>query len=94
MSATAIGIVCLTCSGIYYFDPALIEQRYVAIDLRGDGEIAVGGDTTFVLDREIGDFFDASRDGTSGYYWLFALLVIGCERWCDGFLVVYSIDFF
>ena len=92
LSATATGIACLTCSGIYYFDPALTEQRHVAIDLRGDGEIAVGGDTTFVLDRELGDLPDASGGGTPGYYWLFALSATGRELWRDGSPVAHSVD--
>src|SRR5215468_1551517 len=54
LSTTASGIACLTCNGIFYFDPALSEQRHVAIDLRGDGELATGGDTTFVFDRDPG----------------------------------------
>jgi hypothetical protein len=54
LSATATGVACLTCDGIYYFDPALSAQRHVAIDLAGTGELAVGGDTTFVCARDPG----------------------------------------
>lgn len=92
LSATATGIACLTCNGIYYFDPALTEQRHLAIDLQGSGELAVGGDTTFVLDREIVDAPDASRGGTPGYYWLFALSATGRELWRDGTPVAHSAD--
>lgn len=94
LSATATGIACLTCSGIYYFDPALTEQRHVAIDLHGDGEFAVAGDTTFVLDDEIedGNFNDANRGDTPGYYWLFALSATGRELWRDGTPVLHNLD--
>ncbi|HEX3474361.1 MAG TPA: hypothetical protein VHT91_04920 [Kofleriaceae bacterium] len=92
LSATATGIACLTCSGIYYFDPALTEQRHVAIDLRGDGQLAVAGDTTFVLDDDIGDLPDASRGGTPGSYSLFALSATGQELWRHDGSVLHNID--
>jgi hypothetical protein len=83
LSATATGIACLTCSGIYDFDPALTEQRHVAIDLHGDGELATGGDTTFVLDRDTGLPADAGGGGTPADYQLFALSATGRELWRD-----------
>jgi hypothetical protein len=83
LAATATGIACLTCSGIYYFDPALTEQRHVAVDLRGSGELAIGGDTTFVLDRDTGLPADAGGGGTPADYELFALSATGRELWRD-----------
>ncbi|HEX3759383.1 MAG TPA: hypothetical protein VHW23_11785 [Kofleriaceae bacterium] len=77
LSATATGVACLTCGGIYYFDAALTEQRYVALDLEGTGELAMGGDTSFVFDRDPG--------GAAGpaHYQLFALSATGRELWRD-----------
>ena len=85
LSTTASGIACLTCSGIYYFDPALTEQRHVAIDLMGSGELAIGGDTTFVFDRDPGTAADAGSGGTPADYQLFALSATGRELWRDDF---------
>lgn len=82
LSATATGIACLTCSGIYYFDPALTQQRHVAIDLNGSGELAIGGDTTFVFDRDPGL---AADPGTPADYQLFALSASGRELWRQDF---------
>jgi hypothetical protein len=83
LSATASGVACLTCSGIFYFDPALTEQRHVAIDLDGSGELAIGGDTTLVLDRDPGLAADTGSGGTPADYQLFALSATGRELWRD-----------
>lgn len=83
--ATADGVACLTCGGIYYFDPALSERRHVAVDLMGSGELAIGGDTTFVFDRDPGIAADAGSGGTPPHYELFALSATGRELWRDDF---------
>jgi hypothetical protein len=83
LSASASGVACLTCSGIFYFDPALTEQRHVAIDLNGSGELAIGGDTTFVFDNDPGLPAGAGSGGTPEHYQLFALSATGRELWRD-----------
>ena len=86
LTATASGIACLTCGGIFYFDPALSEQRHVAIELTGAGELATGGDTTFVFDRDAGG--DPAATGSAArppHYQLFALSAAGRELWRDDF---------
>ncbi len=86
LSATASGVACLTCNGIFYFDPALTEQRHVAIDLLGLGELATGGDTTFVFDRDPGLDADASGGvAQPAHYQLSALSAAGRELWRDDF---------
>jgi hypothetical protein len=85
LSASASGVACLTCSGIFYFDPALTEQRHVAIDLNGSGELAIGGDTTFVFDNDPGLPAGAGSGGTPEHYQLFALSATGRELWRDDF---------
>jgi hypothetical protein len=86
LSATASGVACLTCGGIYYFDPALSEQRHVAIDLLGTGELATGGDTTFVFDRDPGRGAEASGGvAQPAHYQLSALSAAGRELWRDDF---------
>lgn len=79
LTATASGVACLTCGGIYYFDPALSEQRHVAVDLAGSGELAIGGDTTFVFDR------DPGGPARPADYQLSALSSAGRELWRDDF---------
>lgn len=86
LSATASGVACLTCNGIFYFDPALSEQRHIAIDLTGSGELATGGDTTFVFDRDPGRDADASGGvAQPAHYQLYALSAAGRELWRDDF---------
>jgi hypothetical protein len=86
LSATASGVACLTCGGIYYFDPALSEQRHVAIDLAGTGELATGGDTTFVFDRDPGRGAEASGGvAQPAHYQLSALSAAGRVLWRDDF---------
>lgn len=86
LSATASGVACLTCGGIFYFDAALTEQRHVAIDLVGSGELATGGDTTFVFDRDPGLDPDASGGvAHPAHYQLYALSAAGRELWRDDF---------
>jgi hypothetical protein len=80
LSATATGVACLTCGGIYYFDSSLSAQRHVAIDLAGTGELAIGGDTTFVFDHDPG-----SGPEHPAHFQLFALSEAGRELWRDDF---------
>jgi hypothetical protein len=86
LSATAGGVACLTCDGIFYFDPALSEQRHVAIDLAGAGQLATGGDTTFVFDRDPGRGAEASGGvAQPAHDQLAALSAAGRELWRDDF---------
>jgi hypothetical protein len=73
LTTTASGVACLTCGGIFYFDPALSAQRHVAVDLAGSGELATGGDTTFVFDRD------------PAHYQLYALSATGRTLWRNDF---------
>jgi len=84
LAATADGVACLTCSGVYYFNPALSEQRHVALDLQGPGELAIGGDTTFVFDRDPG-LADSASGGAPADSQLHALSATGRELWRDDF---------
>jgi len=77
LAATATGVACLTCGGIFYFDSALTEQRYVAAELDGSGELAMAGDTTLVFDRDPGGATGPAHDQ------LFALSAAGRELWRD-----------
>jgi hypothetical protein len=80
LAANADGLACLTCGGVYYFDPALSEQRHVALDLQGPGELAIGGDTTFVFDRDPG-LAASPSGGAPGDSQLHALSATGRELW-------------
>jgi hypothetical protein len=54
-------VACLTCETIFYFDGTLREQRRFGVPLAGVGQLAVGGDVTYVLDIDYGldpDFGD------------------------------------
>lgn len=90
LSATASGVACLTCGGIFYFDPALSEQRHVTVDLAGSGELATGGNTTFVFDRDSGRDPGLDPEASGGVahparYQLYALSPTGRELWRDDF---------
>ena len=80
--STAVGVACLTCGGAFYFDPAFVEQRRVGIALEGSGSLAIGGDTTFVLDRDFGENPEThGGDSRPPHYQLFALSASGHEIW-------------
>ncbi|HEX7838679.1 MAG TPA: hypothetical protein VF469_14485, partial [Kofleriaceae bacterium] len=80
--ATVNGVACLTCSGASYFDAALVEQHRVGLDLEGSGALAIGGDTTFVLDRDFGENPEThGGESRPPHYQLFALSNTDRELW-------------
>jgi len=82
VTATAGGVACRTCGGIYYLDHELRQRRRVGVALAGDGLIAVSGDTTLVFDRDFGEDADADNDvGRPRNFQLFALSATGGELW-------------
>jgi hypothetical protein len=79
---TAAGVACVTCGGVWYFDHRLVEQRRVELQFAGWGALAIGNDTTFVLDR---DFGAHPEDYSERHYQLTALSASGQQLWHDDF---------
>jgi hypothetical protein len=84
--AAATGVACVTCGGVWYFDPQLVEQRHVEFDFTGYGALAIGNDTSFVLDLDFG-LNPETHGGESRppHYQLTALSATGRSLWHDDF---------